>query len=148
MKKEQKLYDRFPKVKFYHPKLSNISLAAQIGEGTVIHSHVSIHDTAKIGRNCQIEAGVFIPNGVTLEDGVFCAPNVVFTNDPTMAVERSKWHPTATLVKSGARIGANATIRAGVVVGTNSVIGCGSVVLKDVPDGATVVGNPARKMNS
>ena len=107
-----------------------------------------IHDQVTIGENCQIEAMAFIPNGVTIEDNVFIGPGVVFTNDPTLDTPREDWKPTATLVKRGAKIGANATIRAGVVIGENSIVGCGSVVLKNVPNGEIWVGNSARRIRN
>ena len=131
--------------KLWHPHLSNISPKAHIGEGTVIHAGVHIHEVI-IGKNCQIEAQVFIPNGVTIEDEVFIGPHTCFTNDPTLNAKRESWEPTPTIVKKGAKIGANATIRAGVTIGENSIIGCGSVVLKNVPEGETWAGNPARKI--
>jgi len=131
-------------VKFWYKETSNISDLSEIGDGTVIHSHVSIHNEVKIGKNCQIEAYVFIPNGVTLEAGVFIGPHVCFTNDPRLDTSRGEFKPTSTLVKKNAKIGANATIRAGVTIGEGAVIGCGSVVLNDIPASQIWVGNPAK----
>ena len=109
--------------KYWKQATSNISEKAQIGDGCVIHSHVSIHDEVIIGDGCKIEAGVYIPNGVTIEDFVFIGPHVVFTNDPTLI--DGPWTPTPTLVKEKARIGANASIRAGVTIGKEARIGFG-----------------------
>lgn len=130
--------------KTWRPDLSNISPKAHIGEGTIIHAGVHIHEEVMIGRKCKIEAMVFIPNGVTLEDEVFIGPGTIFTNDPDMSDMSDSWKPTPTLVKKGAKIGANATIRAGVTIGECAIIGCGSVVLKDVPSGETWAGVPAK----
>ena len=135
-------------VKFWHKRLSNISDFAEIGEDSTIHCAVHIHDTVKIGERCQIEAGAFLPNGVVLEDDVFIGPFVVFTNDPKLNSSRDKWEPTSTLVKNGARIGANSTIRAGVTIEENAIVGCGSVVLKDIPANEVWGGNPARFIRS
>ena len=135
-----------PLVLYWRKELSNISHKATIGEGTVIHAGVHIHDRVIIGKNCRIEAQAFLPEGVTLEDNVFIGPGVVFTNDPTMTTPREDWSPTATLVRSGARLGANATIRAGVTIGEKAVVGCGSVVVCNIPASETWVGNPARKL--
>lgn len=134
------------KVKYWRFDLSNIAKEAQIGERTVIHAGVHIHDQVIIGKNCQIEAQAFLPNGVTLEDNVFIGPHVCFTNDPKLDAKREKWEPTPTIVRKGARIGANATIRAGIEIGENSIIGCGSVVLHDIPEGEVWAGNPAKKI--
>ena len=134
------------KIKYWKPELSNISPLAKIGDDTVIHAGVHIHDQVTIGKNCQIEAQVFIPNGVTIEDNVFIGPHTCFTNDPKLNAKRESWEPTPTIVKKGAKIGANATIRAGITIGERAIIGCGSVVLKNVPEGETWAGNPARKI--
>jgi UDP-2-acetamido-3-amino-2,3-dideoxy-glucuronate N-acetyltransferase len=133
-----------------------------IGEGTQIWQHVVVLPDARIGRNCNINAMVFIENdvrvgdnvtvksgvqlwdGVTLEDDVFVGPNATFTND---RYPRSKQYPERferTLVKCGATIGGNATILCGLTIGRNAMIGAGSVVTHDVPDGELWVGNPAR----
>lgn len=131
-------------IKIWHEELSNISKKAKIGDGTIIHAHVDIHDQVAIGRDCQIEAQVFIPNGVMLQDNVFVGPGTIFTNDPRLDVSKEEFYPIKTLVMRGARIGANCTIRAGVTIGENAIVGMGSVVLQDIPSGQTWVGNPAR----
>jgi len=70
---------------------------------------------------------------------------VCFTNDPYLICKGIKyWEKT--LVKQGAKIGAGATILAGVTIGKESVVGMGSVVLSNIPDGETWVGNPAKKI--
>lgn len=134
----------------------------RIGEGTQIWQFVVVLAGASIGRNCNINAMVFIENevrvghnvtvkcgvqlwdGVTLQDDVFIGPNATFTND---RYPRSKQYPgrcERTLVKQGATIGANSTILCGLTIGCNSMIGAGSVVTHDVPDGELWIGNPAR----
>lgn len=118
---------------------------SEIGEDCVIGSYSEIGG-AKIGNRCKIESGVFICTGVTIEDEVFIGPNVVFTNDRFPAIRNKDWTITSTLVKKGASIGANSTIRCGVTIGENALIGCGSVVTKDVPAGEVWCGNPARKL--
>ena len=133
-----------PKVKFWFPELSNVSDKAEIGDGTVIHAGVQIHDEVKIGKFCLIEALVFIPNGVTIEDGVFVGPHVCFTNDPTLIPFGKTFVPTPTRIRKGVRIGANSSILAGITIGEGAIIGMGSVVLSDVPAYETWVGNPAR----
>ncbi len=97
-----------------------------------------------IGRGCKIQNNVSVYKGVTLEDEVFCGPSMVFTNvyNPRSGIRRMD-ELRLTLVKKGASIGANATVLCGITVGRYSFIGAGAVVLKDVPDYALVVGNPA-----
>lgn len=133
-------------VRYWHPELSNIGNVI-IGQGTVIHAGVHIHDKVIIGENCQIEAQVFIPTGVIIADEVFIGPGVIFTNDPDLkqtGSNKGDWRPTETFVESGVRIGAGARILAGVKLGKGCLVGMGAVVLKDVPAGATVVGIPAK----
>ena len=117
---------------------------AEIGRDCNICSHVFIENEVVVGDRCTVKCGVQLWDGVTLEDDVFVGPNATFTND---RFPRSKVWPDAfpkTLVKKGASIGANATILPGLVIGENAVVGAGAVVVKDVPAGAVVVGNPAR----
>ena len=125
----------------WHPELSILG-AFECGTDCNIHGMVWIGDGVKIGNKVRIQAFAFIPKGVTLEDDVFIGPHVVFTNDkrpPSWGV-----HWADTLVKQGASIGAGAVILPGITIGVKAVIGAGAVVTKDVPDGETWVGNPAK----
>ena len=138
-------------VKIYHAGLVNL-YGCKIGDNTKIGSFVEIQKNASIGRNCKIEAFAFIPEGVTLEDGVLVGPHACFTNDkyPRATTKNGKlketedWEVTKTTVKKRASIGANATIICGVTIGENSIIGAGSVVTKDVPTNSIAAGNPAK----
>lgn len=147
-------------LKNIHP-LSDVQSQA-IGEGTRIWQFSVVLAGARIGANCNICAQVFIENdvvigdnvtikngvqlwdGLRIENNVFIGPNVTFTND---LHPRSKVYPAQffqTFVKSGASIGANATILPGLTIGEGAMIGAGAVVTKDVPAGAVVIGNPAK----
>jgi UDP-2-acetamido-3-amino-2,3-dideoxy-glucuronate N-acetyltransferase len=100
-----------------------------------------------IGNNCKLQNNVSVYQGVTLEDGVFCGPSMVFTNIYNPRAEIRKMDQVRpTLVKKGATIGANATIVCGVTLGRYSFIGAGTIVNKNVPDYAIVVGNPPRQI--
>lgn len=130
-------------VKFWKKELSNISEKAEIGDESTIHAGVHIHDEVKIGKNCQIQALVFIPNGVTIEDNVFVGPHVCFTNDRKL-VNREDFKPIPTLIKRGVKIGANSTIFCGLTIGEGSIIGAGSIVTSDIPENEMWFGNPAK----
>lgn len=126
----------------------------EIGDETKIGTFVEIQRGAKIGRRCKISSHTFICEGVTLEDEVFVGHGVMFTNDlyprATAAGGRlqteADWTCIPTLVKHGASIGSNATLLCGITIGENATIGAGSVVTRNVPPGAVVCGNPARKV--
>lgn len=131
--------------KIWH--FSHVLANTEIGEKCVIGQNVTIGPDVKIGARCKIQNNVSVYKGVTLEDGVFCGPSMVFTNvnNPRAEIER-KTEYRRTLVKRGATIGANATIVCGATLGRYCFIGAGAVVTRDVPDFALVVGSPARRI--
>ena len=124
----------------------------EIGDNTKVGSFAEIQRGVPIGKNCKISSHSFLCEGVTIEDGVFVGHGVMFTNDKhPRAVnddgsirKEGDWELVPTNVKKHASIGSNATILPGITIGERSLVGAGAVVTKDVPDGATVVGNPAR----
>ena len=131
--------------KIWH--FSHIQPGARIGENCSIGQNVNIANNVKIGNGVKIQNNVSVYEGVELEDFVFCGPSMVFTN---IKVPRSEFPQRGsefylkTLVKKSASIGANATIVCGVTIGEYAVVGAGSVVTKDVPAYALVIGNPGR----
>jgi UDP-2-acetamido-3-amino-2,3-dideoxy-glucuronate N-acetyltransferase len=154
---------------FVHPA-AVVEDGATLGEGTKVWANVQIRTGAHIGRNCIfgrnsfVDAGVTVGDhvkvqnnaslyeGVTIEDGVFVGPHVIFTNDkvpravtPTGALKTADdWELGRIVVRHGAAIGAGAVIVTGVVIGRWAMIGSGTVVTRDVPDHALVLGNPGR----
>lgn len=97
-----------------------------------------------IGDHVTVKCGVYLWNGVTLEDRVFVGPNVTFTNDKH---PRSKRYPNEfkrTLIREGASIGGGAVLLPGITVGRGAMVGAGAVVAHDVPDFAVVFGDSAR----
>ena len=138
-------------VVLYHPELINL-YECSIGPETRIGTFVEIQRGAAIGARCKISSHCFICEGVTIEYGVFLGHGVMFTNDRyprAVATDgqlqsANDWTLEPTLVRRGASIGSNATILPGITIGEYALVGAGSVVTRDVPDCAIVVGVPAR----
>ncbi len=127
--------------KIWH--FSHIMAGAKIGENCSLGQNVMVGNDVVIGNNVKIQNNVSIYTGVELEDDVFCGPSCVFTNviNPrSQIIRRSEYKHT--VVRRGATIGANATIICGITIGQYAFIGAGSVVRKDVPDYALIIGVP------
>lgn len=131
--------------KIWH--FSHIMSGSVVGSNCNIGQNVTIGPKAVIGNGCKIQNNVSIYEGVELENYVFCGPSMVFTNvfNPRCEFPRKK-ELRKTLVRQGATLGANSTIVCGVTIGRYAFIGAGTVVLKDVPDFALVVGNPSQQI--
>ncbi len=156
-------------ITFIH-STADVHPAAAIGDDTKIWQLVQVREGAKIGGECilgrcvYVDSHVVIGNrvkiqnyasvyeGVTVEDGVFIGPHVIFTNDkfpravnPDGTLKSADdWQITPTLVRMGASIGANATIVCGITIGQWAMIGAGGLVTRDVPDYGLVIGAPAK----
>lgn len=116
----------------------------EIGENVSIGSHSVVEHHVKIGNGVRIHSQAFVPEFSVLEDGCWIGPNVVLTNARYPLSPEAKETLKGPIIRSGAKIGANATLLPGVVVGRNALVGAGAVVVEDVPDGKVMVGNPAR----
>jgi UDP-2-acetamido-3-amino-2,3-dideoxy-glucuronate N-acetyltransferase len=153
---------------FVHPT-AEVADDARIGPGTRLWKDVQVRTGASVGAGCNIGKGVYIDfdvslgnrckvqnysclyHGLTLEDGVFIGPNVMFTNDvypraitPEGAVKsEDDWEVGRSLVRHGASVGSGAVILPGVTIGRWALVAAGAVVTKDVPDHALVAGVPA-----
>lgn len=151
---------------------ADVSDQATIGEGSSVWHLAQVREGAKLGRNCIVGRGAYVGTGVTvgnnckiqnyalvyepatLADGVFIGPAVVLTNDhfPRSinpdGSQRSAddWHPVGVTIEQGASIGARSVCVAPVTIGAWALVAAGSVVTKDVPPFALVVGVPARRI--
>ena len=129
--------------KIWH--FSHVQTGASIGKNCIIGQNVNISNNVKIGNFVKIQNNVSVYEGVEIEDYVFCGPSMVFTN---VHRPRSEFPQSGsnfyskTLIKKSASLGANCTIVCGNTIGAYSFIGAGSVVTKNVPDHALVIGNP------
>lgn len=119
---------------------------AELGANCNIGEHAFIESGARIGNNVTVKNGVSLWSGVEVEDDVFLGPHCVFTNDPNPRayIRKGPQELVRTTVRRGATIGAGAVIVCGHSVGNYAFVGAGAVVIRDVPDFALVVGNPAR----
>lgn len=151
---------------------ADVDPRATFGEGTRVWHLAQVREGAVLGENCIVGRGAYIGTGVQigdnvkiqnlalvyepaiLESGVFIGPAVVLTNDhypravnpdgtPKSAAD---WHPVGVTVREGASIGARAVCVAPVTIGRWSLVAAGTTVIRDVPDFAIVVGNPARRV--
>lgn len=131
--------------KIWH--FSHIMKYCTIGKSCNLGQNVVVSPKVVLGDNVKVQNNVSIYSGVICEDDVFLGPSMVFTNiiNPRSAIVRRDKY-IETLVKKGASIGANATIICGNTIGSYSLIGAGSVITKDVPDYALIIGNPGKQI--
>lgn len=123
---------------FYRWKLYFI--ARVISQISRFLTGIEIHPGAKIGRKFFIDHGMGVVIGETCEIG----DNVTIYQGVTLGgtgKEKGKRHPT---IKDNVLIATGAKVLGSITIGEYSKVGGGSVVLKDVPDHATVVGIPGR----
>ena len=125
---------------------SHVIKGAKIGERCILGQNVNVDGGAVIGNNVKIQNNVSVYTGAVIEDDVFLGPSCVLTNvsNPRSQVNRHALYEK-TLFKRGCTIGANATIVCDTTIGRYALIAAGSVVTKDVPDYALMMGNPARR---
>ncbi|MDQ5816280.1 MAG: N-acetyltransferase [Actinomycetota bacterium] len=153
--------DRSQKGYFAHPT-AVIEEGARIGSGTKVWHQCHLREGSSVGASCILGFAVYVDaevvvgdrckiqnhvslyRGVVLEEEVFVGPSVVFTNDMYPRASSTDWEVIPTRVGRGASLGANSTIVCGLTIGAHSMVGAGSVVTRDVPAHALVMGSPAR----
>ncbi len=150
----------------YYAHPTAVVESEDIGEGTRIWHFAHVRQGSKIGKNCNVGKSVYVDTeavigdnvkiqnfvsvykGVVIEDDVFVGPSATFTNDLyPRAFIWDEEHVVPTLVRRGASIGANSTVICGVTIGEYAMVGAGSVVSRNVPPFALVLGNPAEVRN-
>lgn len=150
----------------YYAHPTAVVESEDIGEGTKIWHFAHVRQGSKMGKNCNVGKSVYVDTeavignnvkiqnfvsvykGVVIEDDVFVGPSATFTNDLyPRAFIWDEEHVVPTLVRRGASIGANSTVICGVTIGEYAMVGAGSVVARDVPAFALVLGNPAEVRN-
>lgn len=107
-----------------------LSTTATIGAGTIISAGVIVQSDARVGRFCVLNTACTIDHDNVLGDFVSVSPGV---------------HTTGHVrIGDHSFVGAGSVILNGLKIGRRVTIGAGAVVIRDVPDEATIVGNPAR----
>ena len=124
----------------------HVMAGAEIGERCSLGQNVFVAGDTRIGNGVKIQNNVSVYAGAVVEDDVFLGPSCVLTNviNPRAEVVRRGIYEK-TLIRRGATIGANATVVCGTVIGRYAFIAAGTVVTKDVPDYALMIGSPARQ---
>lgn len=123
-------------------EFNRIGNHVSIGTLSVVEHHVEIEDEVRIHTQ------VFIPEYSTLKYKAWIGPNVVLTNAKFPQSPNVKNELSGPTIEEYAKIGANSTLLPGVTVGKHALVGAGSVVTRNVPEGAIVSGNPAQFMRT
>lgn len=116
----------------------------RIGSRVRVGSHSIIEREVVIGDGVQIHSCAFVPEFSVLEPGAWIGPGTVVTNARYPLGHDAKQSLRGAHVETGAIIGAHVTLLPGVRIGAGALVGAGAVVVRDVPPGVVVAGNPAR----
>ncbi len=114
----------------------------RIGNRVAIGTATVIEGNTHIGNDVSLQSMVYIPTDTVIDDNVFIGPNTVLTNDryPPTRIGGLK----GPQIRSGAAIGANATLLPGVCIGRGALVAAGAIVTRDVPAHKLAIGAPAK----
>lgn len=150
---------------------ADVDERALVGDGSIVWDLAQVREHAHLGASCIVGRGAYVDAGVRIGDrvkiqnhalvyapavvgdGAFIGPAVVLTNDryPRSVTDEGAlrgaddWKAEGVVIGEGASLGARAVVLAGVRIGRWALVAAGSVVTRDVPNHALVVGNPARR---
>lgn len=123
---------------------ANVEDDVTVGDFAVIGSHVFVGRGTKIGNGTRIQSGAFICRRAVIGAGVFVGPLAVLTDDKYPRTSNADYLAEPPMLMDNCSISAGAVVLPGVTVGRGAMVGAGAVVVRDVPDGGTVMGVPAR----
>lgn len=114
-----------------HPA-ATVSISASIGAGTVVVAGAVVNADANVGRGAILNTGSSVDHDCDLADFVHLSPGARLAGGVTVGAR--SW------------IGIGATVADGITIGSDAIVGAGAAVVSDVPDGARVVGVPAKRI--
>jgi acetyltransferase-like isoleucine patch superfamily enzyme len=115
-----------------------------IGEGSVIGRGSVVENDVQIGARVRVQTNVYLTAFTTVEDDVFVGPGAITTNDDTMSRHGPEMQLRGAILRRACRIGGGAVLTPGVEIGEEAFVAAGSVVTRNVPARAVVMGVPAR----
>ncbi len=121
--------NNFNLVSAVHPS-AQVGRGVTIGRGSVIMAGAVINSDSRIGRNVIVNTRAGIDHDCVIGDGVHLAPGTILCGSVTIG--------------DGTFVCAGSTIIPNLSIGSNVTIGAGSTVIRDVPDGVTIMGSPAK----
>lgn len=124
---------------------ANVEDDVTLGDFAIIGSHAFVGRGTTVGAGSRIQSGAFICRNAVIGSGVFVGPHAVLTDDKNPRAGNAAYRAEPPVLKDGCSIGAGAVVLPGVTVGRDAMVGAGAVVVRDVPDGGTVMGVPARE---